>query len=205
MSAPTPPADPGPEHDGPPPVPGLEIFDAADAPAVEPPPAYAEAPRGPELAHPALRAVAFAMDGIGTVAVTTVTLFAGLGSAFDVAFSAILVVPLLSAVLSTVLTAVFGVTPAKALFGIKAVDAVTGGRLGWRAVLRSLVIVAPIGLAFLAGYAMRFLPGSGGDGGVGLVLLTPIAGWIVLLVILSASPRYRGLQDRAGRSVVVRR
>lgn len=205
MSDETTPAVPDP--DGPPPVPGVEIFDgpAEEAAAPGPAPGYAETPREPQLAHPALRALAFAIDGIGTVAATILVVFGSLGAAYEFAFVAILLVPLLSAVLCTVLTATLGVTPGKAILGLRVVDAVTGRRPGLWALLRSLVIVAPVGLSFLVGAVATRIDGLPGDSFFAVVLLPPIAGWVALLVVLSVRPRYRGLQDLAGRSVVVRR
>lgn len=201
MSDEKPPAVPQP--DGPPPVPGVELFDVAEVPASAVPP-Y-PLPSGPTLAHPVLRALAFTMDGVGTVVVTVLAVFAGLGSAYDLAFYPILAVPFASALLSTVLTATLGVTPSKAIVGIKVVDAVTGRPIGWRSILRSLVIVAPIGLTFLVGYLTLFLPPAAGDAFFAVVLLPPLAGWVTLLVVLAVRPQYRGLQDLAGRSIVVRR
>jgi uncharacterized RDD family membrane protein YckC len=196
-----PPAVPRP--DGPPPVPGVEIFDVAEVPAAA---VSAEpVPTGPVLAHPVLRALAFFMDGVGTVVVTVLAVFGGLGASYDLAFYPIVAVPFASALLSTVLTATLGVTPSKAIVGIKVVDAETGRPIGWRSILRSLVIVAPIGLTFLVGYAAYFLPNTAGDTFFAIVLLPPIAGWVALLVVLCVRPRYRGLQDLAGRSLVVRR
>ena len=201
MSDDKPPAVPQP--DGPPPVPGVEIFDAAEVPAAAVAPA--PTPSGPELAHPVARALAFVMDGIGTVIVTVIAVFAGLNASYDVAFYPILVVPFLSALLATVLTAFFGVTPSKAILGIKVVDAVTGAPIGWRSILRSLVIVAPIALTFVVGYLAYYVPGVPGDSFFGITLLPPILGWVALLVVLAVRPRYRGLQDLAGRSIVIRR
>ncbi len=195
-----------PEPDGPPPVPGVEIFDPVEVPASTVPPA-AE-PAGPVLAHPVLRALAFFLDGAGTVVVTTIVVFSGLGATYGLSFYGILLVPIASAVLSTVLTAFLGVTPSKAILGLKVVDADTGAPIGWRSILRSLVIVAPIGLAFLVTWASYYLPyeyTSGMFSFFGVFLLPPIAGWIALLVVVTVRPRYRGLQDLAGRSIVVRR
>lgn len=196
-----------PESDGPPPVPGVEIFDAPGEPVAEatPTPAYAETPREPQVAHPALRALAFAMDGIGTVAATILVVFGSLGAAYEFAFVAILLVPFLSALLCTVLTATLGATPGKAILGLRVVHAVTGRRLGAWALVRSLVIVAPVALSWLAAAVASRIDGLPGDSFFAVALLPPIAGWIALLVVLSVRPRHRGLQDLAGRSVVVRR
>lgn len=196
-----------PEPDGPPPVPGVEIFDAPGeaTPASVPAPAYAEPSREPQPAHPVLRALAFAMDGIGAVAATILVVFGSLGAAYEFAFFAILLVPLLAALLCTVLTATLGVTPGKAILGLRVVDAATGRRIGLWAVLRSLVIVAPVGLSFLVGAVTSRIDGLPGDSFFAVVLLPPIVGWVALLVVLSVRPRYRGLQDVVGRSVVVRR
>jgi uncharacterized RDD family membrane protein YckC len=197
-----------PEPEGPPPIPGVEIFEEA-AETAETPTGVAHPslePSEPRLAHPVARAGAFAIDGLGTFLVTTVVVFTGLSNSFD-GFGAILWVPVLSAVLCTVLTAIWGVTPAKALVGIRVVDARTGRPIGWRSILRSLVIVAPVVLIIGMTWAMNQLPyqASGWFFNSAWPLLTPIVGWIVLLVVLSVSPRHRGLQDLAGGSIVVRR
>lgn len=166
------------------------------------PPAVAET----ELAHPVARAVAFALDGIGTVILTFAVVLGGFEISKGDSLLGVLLVPLASAVLCTVLTAVRGVTPAKAILGIKVVDAVTGRPIGWRSILRSLVIVAPIGLSFLAGWVSSHLPYEwtrGPDSFFAMTLLPPIFGWLALIVVAGLRPRFRGLQDLAGRSVVV--
>lgn len=204
MSDEKPPAVPEPE--GPPPVPGVEIFDPVEVPASTEPPYTVTT--GPELAHPVHRALAFFLDGVGTVIVTVIAVFAGLNSAYELAFYPILVVPFLSALLSTVLTAIYGVTPSKAILGIKVVDADTGRPIGWRSILRSLVIVAPIPLGILAIWASSYLPyqyTSGMGSFFGVAFLPTILGWLALIVFAGLRPRYRGLQDLAGRSIVVRR
>lgn len=189
-----------PQPDVPPPVPGVEIFDAAETPAVAAP--WPAAPASPAVAHPALRALAFAMDGIGTVVATAIVVFGGLGVSYGWAFYGTLFVPVLSAVLSTVLTAVYGVTPSKAILGIRVVDVVTGRPIGWRSILRSLVIVSPLALAFALSWALAYSPV---DLWAGYASYLPPVGWIALLVVLCVRPHHRGLQDLAGRSVVVRR
>lgn len=200
------------ERAAPPPEPGdgLEIFDAPPAVPAEPaetaarpePPASLDA----RIAHPALRALAFVLDGLGTVAATIIAVFAALFAEFDGFLGGILVVPLLSAALATVLTAFLGVTPGKAIVGLRVVDAETGRVTGGWAVLRSLVIVAPLVLTWLAAWVAVRLPDGGGLdlASPGLMLL-PVAMWVALLVVLAVRPRHRGLQDLAGRSVVVRR
>jgi RDD family. len=174
-------------------------------PPAAPAPAYAAPPVEPELAHPAARALAFAMDGFGAFALTTIIVFAGLNTGYGAAFSAILLVPLFAALLCTVLTAVWGVTPSKAILGLKVVDADTGRPIGWRSIPRSLVIVAPIGLAWLVAAIAYWIPDLPGESFFTVALGPPILGWIALLVVLSVRPRRRGLQDLAGRSVIIRR
>lgn len=207
-SAPSPSPEPAPEADGlavfdaPPPVPG-----SADEP---PPLAYAEAPaESYSLAHPALRAFAFFLDGVGTVVLVVVIVFGGLSTSGFGLFWAIPLVPLAVALIDTVLTTVFGVTGAKALLGLRVVDAETGGRINFgRSLLRSLVIVAPILLGVLMTMGTTFLPyevQNAFGGGVVLTVFVPIAGWVALLVVLATRPRHRGLQDLAGRSLVVQR
>lgn len=206
MSDEKPPADRAP--DGPPPVPGVEIFDdLASAPTVSDPMTEQPAPRAPgprEPAHPVLRAFAFFLDGLGTFVLTVLVVFTGLNADAGFAFSAILLVPAASALLSTVLTAVFGVTPAKAILGLRVVDAETGARPGMRSILRSLVIVAPLlvtlGLAWGVPAIWR------DDAGAFLLFLLPPALWVGMLAVVVArrTDRYRGLQDLAARSVVVR-
>ena len=195
---------------------GLEVFDAPPAVPGEPDPASAElayaeeAPADARLAHPAIRAFAFFLDGFTTFLIVVVIIFVGLSGVGYELFLAIWLVPLAAAVLDTVLTALFGVTPAKAILGIRVVDAGSGAPIGFgRAVLRSLVIVAPIALGAVLGVLLANLPYEVQDafGGsfFGVVVLVPIAGWIVMLVLLVTRPRRRGLQDLAGSSVVVRR
>jgi uncharacterized RDD family membrane protein YckC len=196
------------EPDGPPPVPGVEIFDDLAPAPVAPIPTPAEAPtapEGPRPAHPALRAFAFTLDGAATVAITIVAVIALLDADYGVAFSPILAVPTLAALLATVLTATLGVTPAKALLGLRVVDAVTGRPPGWRAIPRSLVIVAPLLLNLLLAATIGDVIWN--DVGLAVFLSLPIVLWVALLVVVSArrSDRYRGLQDLAARTVVVMR
>ena len=190
--------------DAPPAIPGIPATGTAGLAYAETPPADAR------LAHPGLRAFAFFLDGFATFLIVVIVVFLGLTSSADDVFLAIWIVPLVAALLDTVLTALRGVTPAKALLGLRVVDAVSGAPIGFlRATLRSLVIVAPI----LAGTALTALLSVVPDdvqyafgGNFYLVaVLVPIAGWIALLVVLASRPRRRGLQDLAGRSVVVRR
>ena len=195
--------------DGPPPAPGVEIFDdlapvpgaPVPVPAVTP---RAEDPSTPEPAHPVLRAFAFLVDGVATFVLTIVAVFASLDASYEFAFVLVLLVPTLSAVLATVLTALFGFTPAKALLGLRVVDAETGGRPGWRSLLRSLVIVAPL----LLDLALAWTVGATFSSDLGLTvfaLLPPVV-WVAMLAVLVArrDDRYRGVQDLAARSVVVR-
>jgi uncharacterized RDD family membrane protein YckC len=204
----TPDAPPPPEGPA-----GLEIFDAPPAvPGAEPVAlAYAEEPPADaRVAHPAIRAFAFFLDGFTTFLVVVVIILLGLSGVGYELFLAVWLVPLAAALLDTVLTALFGVTPAKAILGIRVVDAGSGAPIGFgRAILRSLVIVAPIALGAALGVLLANLPyemqDAFGGGFFGGVVLVPIAGWIVLLVLLATRPRHRGLQDLAGSSVVVRR
>jgi uncharacterized RDD family membrane protein YckC len=194
--------------DAPPPPPGdgLEIFDAEPTSVDDAPPAYGEQPTE-RLAHPALRALAFALDGLGTVLVTTFVVFIGLFSDDFWGLYAIPIVPFASAVLATVLTATLGVTPGKWMTRLRVVHVVTGRPIGAWAILRSLVIVAPVLLTIAILQILARLPFGGSD------VIDPILGffvipvvlWAALLGILIAAPRHRGLEDLAGRSVVVRR
>lgn len=214
MTEPTSPDTP--DASGPPDAPdGLAVFDAPPPvpgePSETPDLAYAEAPPADaRIAHPALRAFAFFLDGFATFLIVVVVIFAGLSGAGFELFWAIPLVPLAAALLDTVLTALFGVTPAKALLGLRVVDADSGAPVGFgRAILRSLVIVAPIAVGVALTWLLAALPSEvqsqiGGNFFV-LVVLTPIAGWVALLVVLASRPRHRGLQDLAGRSLVVRR
>lgn len=191
--------------DAPPPVPGAEPATSAEEPLL----AYAEAPpESDRLAHPALRAFAFFLDGVGTVLLVIVIVFGGLSTGGLELFWAILLVPLAVALVATVLTALFGVTGGKALLGLRVVDAETGGRIGLgRSLVRSLVIVSPILLAVGLTWGLTQLPWelTGWYFGSPLPLFIPIVGWVALLVVFAARPRHRGLQDLAGRSLVVRR
>jgi uncharacterized RDD family membrane protein YckC len=192
---------------------GLEVFDAPPAvPGSEPAElAYAEnRPDDARIAHPVTRAFAFFLDGVATFLLVVVIVFVGLTGAGYELFLAIWLVPLAAAVLDTVLTALFGVTPAKAILGIRIVDAGSGAPIGFgRAILRSLVIVAPIGLGAALTVLLAQLPyevqDAVGGGFFGVAVFVPLAGWIALLVVLATRPRHRGLQDLAGSSVVVRR
>ncbi len=158
--------------------------------------------------------LAFAIDGIGTFVITTVIVFVGLAAGGFATFFAIPVVPLLSAVLSTVLTATIGVTPGKAIVGLRVVHVVTGRPIGAWAILRSLVIVSPLVVTFVISGVLSSLTYSSfnSDGSndllyslSNLVYWMPFVGWIALFVVVIARPRHRGLEDLAGRSVVVKR
>jgi len=192
---------------------GLEVFDTPPAvPGSEPTElAYAEQPPADaRIAHPAVRAFAFFLDGVATFVIVVVIVVGGLSGGGMELFWAIPIVPIAAALLDTVLTARFGVTPAKAILGIRVVDAGSGAPIGFgRSSLRSLVIVAPIALgvaitALLAQLPYEIQDAVGGNFFL-LVVFVPIAGWIALLVVLATRPRRRGLQDLAGRSIVVRR
>jgi uncharacterized RDD family membrane protein YckC len=228
---------PPPLSDGPPPVPSDGLGELGlDGPPAVPGSAPAPAPYDPtttpyaytagygetppvdptafRVANPAWRALAFAIDGVGTFVVTTLIVFVGLAVGGYATFFAIPVVPLLSAVLATVLTATIGVTPGKAIVGIRVVGVETGRPIGAWAILRSLVIVAPLLLAgiysaVLSSVAYDALSSAGSYetyavlSGVSGYL--PFAGWLALLVVLIARPQHRGLEDLVGRSIVVRR
>ncbi len=193
--------------DTPPPPPPDEfaIFEPPEPP--EPPadiPAYGEVPEQ-RLAHPGLRALAFIIDGVGTVAVTTVVVFGGLILGSMESLVAIFWVPLTSAVLATALTATLGITPGKWLARIKVVHITTGKPTGAWAVLRSLVIVAPLIATIFLFRLLAYLPYGGYEivdpflGG----FVVPILLWIAMFVVVVATPQHRGLEDRAGRSIVV--
>jgi uncharacterized RDD family membrane protein YckC len=194
--------------DAPPPPPdGFEIFEPPAAPADHSAvPAYGEVPDR-RVAHPGRRAVAFILDGVGTVAVTIVVVFGGLILGSMEFLVAIFWVPLASAVLATVLTATIGLTPGKWLAGIKVVHVVTGGPTGPWALLRGLVIIAPIivTVAVLRLLSLGSAPGSEYvDPFLGAVIL-PVVLWVAMFVVVVATPGHRGLEDRAGRSIVVLR
>jgi hypothetical protein len=189
---------------------GVEIFDGPPAPpgADAAPLAYSVEPKDAPLAHPVLRAFAFVLDGIATVLIVIVAVLGGLSAGVWEAFWAVPLVPLAAAVLDTVLTAFRGITPAKVVLGIRVVDATTATPIGLaRSTLRSLVIVAPVALGTLLTYLGSFLPWEVQEvygNGLGFLTFVPVAGWVALLIVLAARPRWRGLQDLAGRSVVVR-
>jgi uncharacterized RDD family membrane protein YckC len=202
----------------PPPIPGAPPIPAYGDPAPVYPPgtspalAYGEQPafdpRTMRIANPGWRILAFSIDGIGTVVITTIVVFGGLFTGMVGGFFAIPLIPLLSALLSTVLTATLGVTPGKAMVGIRVVHVVTGKPIGAWAILRSLVIVAPILLTIFGSSAISRLFDDGyydGDALFGLAFFLPFVGWIILLIVLIAMPRHRGLEDLASRSIVVRR
>ena len=190
--------------DAPPPPPdGLAIFEPEPLPDL---PAYGEAP-AQQVAHPGRRAFAFILDGVGTVCLTIVVVFAGLIAGWLEVFVAMFWVPLGSAVLATVLTALFGITPGKWIAGIKVVHVETGRPTGAWAVLRSLVIVAPIIATVAILRLLTLLPYDGSEVVdpflAGLIL--PALFWAAMFVFVVASPQHRGLEDRAGRSLVIRR
>jgi uncharacterized RDD family membrane protein YckC len=195
--------------DAPPPPPdGFEIFEPPPAPPAEHSavPAYGEAP-GQRVAHPGRRAVAFILDGLGTVLATIVVVFGGLILGSLESLAAIFVVPVASAVLATVLTATIGLTPGKWLAGIKVVHLVTGRVTGAWAILRSLVIVAPIVVTITV---LRLLelasnPGSEYVDPFLAAVILPALFWAAMFVVVVATPQHRGLEDRAGRSIVVLR
>jgi uncharacterized RDD family membrane protein YckC len=192
----------------PPPSDGLGIFEPPPAaPAdLDELPAYGEVPER-RMAHPGRRAVAFVLDGVGTVAVTSVVVFGALILGSLEGFVAMFWVPLASAVLATVLTATLGITPGKWVAGIRVVHATTGRVIGVWAVLRSLVIVAPLLVTFLALRLLAGLPYGGYeiiDPFLGGILL-PALLWIAMFVVVVATSDHRGLEDRAGRSIVVLR
>ncbi len=192
---------------------GVEVFDAPPAvPGSEPAELAAaeDPPADARPAHPAMRAFAFFLDGSTTFVIVVVVIFAGLSDSGMNLFWAIPLVPFAATLLATALTALLGVTPGKAVLGLRVVDADSGAPVGFgRAILRSLVIVAPIALGAACAAVLAKLPDvvqdAFGGGFVVLVAAIPIAGWIALLVMLATRPRHRGLQDLAGRSVVVRR
>lgn len=194
--------------DAPPPPPGdgLEIFDGVPAAATDDVPAYGEQP-AERLAHPGMRALAFALDGLGTLLLTTFVVFVGLFSEDFWGLYAIPIVPIASAVLASVLTATLGLTPGKWMTRLRVVHVVTGRPIGAWAIVRSLVIIAPVLLTIAILQILARLPFDGAD------VIDPILGffvipvvlWAALLGILIAAPRHRGLEDLAGRSVVVRR
>jgi uncharacterized RDD family membrane protein YckC len=195
--------------DAPPPPPdGFEIFEPPPAPPAEHSavPAYGEVP-GQRVAHPGRRAVAFILDGLGTVLATIVVVFGGLILGSLESLAAIFVVPVASAVLATVLTATIGLTPGKWLAGIKVVHLVTGRVTGAWAILRSLVIVAPIVVTITV---LRLLelasnPGSEYVDPFLAAVILPALFWAAMFVVVVATPQHRGLEDRVGRSIVVLR
>lgn len=195
--------------DAPPPPPdAFEIFEPPPAPPEEHStvPAYGEVP-DQRVAHPGRRAVAFILDGLGTVMVTIVVVFGGLILGSLEFLVAIFWVPLASALLATVLTATLGVTPGKWLAGIKVVHVVTGRVTGAWAILRSLVIVAPIivTVALLRLLELGSTPGSEYVDPFLAGVILPVLFWVAMFVVVVATPQHRGLEDRAGRSIVVLR
>lgn len=197
-----PPADGLGIFDGPPPIPGEDAAHPSTfRDAVPPPP-------GREPVNPGWRAAAWILDAAGTVVVTMLVLVAALFSGGWYGLYAVLAVPALSVLLSTVLTAIYGVTPGKAILGIRVVNARTGDPIGPWAILRSLVLVAPVVLTVLLIRIGDSLP----PGTVTMVdsfwpavFVVPSLAWLAMFVVVVATPRHRGLQDRAARSVVVRR
>jgi uncharacterized RDD family membrane protein YckC len=179
---------------------GLEIFDEApeeESGAVDP---------MERLAHPTQRAVAFLIDGVLTVAVAVLVVSIGIYTGLMESLAIVLTVPAVSALVATVLTAVFGTTPGKWIVGIRVVDATTGRVPGLRAIPRGLVIVAPFAVTWMLAWTLgQVAPGTGLDAAGILLTLLPGLLWAGLLVVLILRPRHRGVQDLAGRSVVVRR
>ena len=73
--------------------------------------------------------------------------------------------------------------------------------------LRSLVIVGPLLVTLFAFRLLAGLPYGGYeiiDPFLGGILL-PVLLWIAMFVVVVATPDHRGLEDRAGRSIVVLR
>jgi uncharacterized RDD family membrane protein YckC len=160
------------------------------------------APTGERLAHPGLRAAAFAIDGFTTILVATLVVFGAFPLKQDVVVGFGMVgVPMLAALAATVSTAIRGTTLGKHALGLRVIDARTGDLIGWRAVPRSLVIVAPL----LVSYGLQRAFESWTLWSAALVAgpTVPVLLWLVLLLILGLAPRHRGLQDLAGRSIVV--
>jgi len=179
---------------------GIEVFGAPTPPARESTSDLGDLPPAP----PVLRAFAFVLDGIGTFALVVLGVSASLGVSVSHAFWAIWVMPVLVTVVDTVLTAWRGFTPGKAVLGLRVVDVGSGAPPSpVRASLRSLVIAAPA----LVGAAITWLVARADPDGLaslGLAAGIPVLGWVAMLVVLATRPRHRGLQDLAGRSVVLR-
>lgn len=192
----------------PPPPDGLEIFDPPPAPPapVDAVPAYGEVPER-RVAHPGRRALAFVVDGLGTVLVTIVVVFGGLILGSMESLVAIFWVPVASALLATVLTATLGLTPGKWVAGIRVVHVTTGRVTGAWAILRSLVIVAPLfaTVAVLRLVELASPPGSEHVDPFLAAVSLPVLFWVAMFVVVLATPQHRGLEDRAGRSIVVLR
>lgn len=161
-------------------------------------------PTGEPLAHPGLRAAAFMIDGFATVLIAT--LVVGLGFFLNLPFLigfGVVGVPTLAAIAATISTAMRGVTLGKHVLGLRVIDARSGSFTGWRAPLRSLVIVAPL----LVTYALQSATPAWSNTTVALLgaPTLPVLLWLALLVVVALAPRHRGLQDLAGRSLVTRR
>jgi uncharacterized RDD family membrane protein YckC len=183
---------------------GIEIFGAPPAAAAEAPAVVAD----PTPAPVVLRAFAFLLDGIATFALVALGVSASLGVSVSHALWAVWVVPLLVAIADTALTAWRGVTPGKAVLGLRVVDIGSGAPVGAaRAALRGLVIAAPAALG--AGVTVLVARATSDDlaafgAMVAVAVGVPLLGWIALLVAMAVRPRHRGVQDLAGRSVVLR-
>lgn len=224
--SPPPPIPVPPGGDGPPPIPTgappippgappIPTGAPPSAPPVHAPgyggtplpvPAYGEVP-AQQIANPGWRALAFVIDGFGTFALTTVVVFAGLFAGQFATFAAIPIIPIGSFLLSTILTATIGVTPGKALVGLRVVHVETGRAIGGWAIIRSLVIVSPL----VIGYLLLSLAATASDdayfsdvSSYGFYLVPTII-WIVLFVLVCVRPSHRGVEDVLARSVVVRR
>ena len=172
--------------------------------------AYGEAPEL-RIANPGWRALAFLIDGVGAILLTTLLVFGGLIAGVWASFVAIPAIPLIWAVVATVMTATAGTTPGKAIAGLRVVHVDHGGRIGAWAILRSLVIVSPLLIAYFGIYGLLY----------GIVELTgeydiaswfaeygwlvPLVLWIAMFVLVCVRPNHRGLEDLAGRSVVKRK
>ena len=186
---------------------GLAVFDAPPAVPGEPEPtelAYAETPaEDARIAHPVHRAFAFFLDGVATVVLVVVIVLGGLTTGGMELFWAIPLVPLAATILDTVLTARYGGTPAKAILGLRVVDAGSGAPIGFgRAILRSLVIVAPIALGFAVRYRINpvlmglMVVNGATAGGFSPISIfgSPVAG------VQHAAPRRRVRHVRRARS-----
>jgi len=160
--------------------------------------AFTPAPRGS-------RVIAFAMDYLATVVVTSAVagplILAGDFSdtdgfrspgASNLGVAAVFVIPFLSIVMNIVLMHTRGYTVGKRIMGLRVLSVETGAPLSWgRSIARVLVIFAPL----VVGQVLANI----------VILLAPVIAGVIWIINISTArpPLKQTWQDLAAHSVVV--